>query len=98
MAPSQEHIRMRARLINNTESPFTQDEIKLVKNGDLVRLSNGREMFWSQVADVKTRGYFDGVVSSRLPEKETSYNFGDLIKFHARHIYNISKSDSLQYS
>ena len=98
MAPSQEHIRMRARLINNTEYPLTQDEVKQVKNGDLVRLSNGRDMFWSQVADVKTRGYFDGVVSSRLPEKETSYNFGDLIKFHARHIYNISKSDSLQYS
>ena len=79
---------MRARLINNTEYPLTQDEVKLVKNGDLVRLSNGRDMFWSQVADVKTRGYFDGIVSSRRLSK--SYQFGDVIRFHRRHIQGFS--------
>jgi hypothetical protein len=84
--------------MNNIEHPLTQDETKLIRSGDLVQLHNGKNTLWSQVADVKTRGYFDGVVSSRLPPKENAYNFGDLIRFHSRHIYNISRSDSLQYS
>lgn len=81
------------RFINSEE--ITNKEFK---EGDLVQLYNGTDSVWTCIVDVKTRGYFDGVVSSRLPVKETAYNFGDLIRFHGRHIYNISKSDSLQYS
>ncbi len=86
---------LKPRLIN-ADIPLTQGESSLIKEGDLVQIYNGRTIIWTQVADVKTRGYFDGLVSSRLNEK--SYNFGDLIRFHSRHIYSISKSESLQYS
>ena len=79
---------MRARLMNNTEHPLTQDETKLIRSGDLVQLHNGKNTLWSQVADVKTRGYFDGIVSSRC--FSTAYTFGDLIRFHRRHIQGFS--------
>jgi hypothetical protein len=83
------------RLIT-ADNPLTQDETKLIKQGDLVEIYNGKTTIWTQIADVKTRGYFDGIVSSRLSEK--TYNFGDLIRFHSRHIYSINRSESLQYS
>ena len=60
-----------------------------VKEGDVVQVYNGKNTIWTCIVDVKTRGYFDGVVSSRLPLKENSYAFGDMIRFHRRHIYNI---------
>ena len=75
---------IRPRLIN-AETPLTHEETNSIKEGDLVQIYNGRTTIWTQVADVKTRGYFDGLVSSRLNEK--SYNFGDLIRFHSRHIF-----------
>lgn len=71
------------RLISS-DNPLTQHELLSIKEGDLVKLCNGTDNIWSQIVDVKTRGYFDGIVSSRLNEK--SYNFGDLIRFHKRHI------------
>ena len=74
------------RLISS-DTPLTQDELLSIKEGDLVKLCNGTDNIWSQIVDVKTRGYFDGLVSSRLNEK--SYNFGDLIRFHSRHIFSV---------
>ena len=70
------------RLISS-DTPLTHDELLSIKEGDLVKLCNGTDNIWSQIVDVKTRGYFDGIVSSRLNEK--SYNFGDLIRFHKKH-------------
>ncbi len=61
------------------------------KEGDLVQLYNGSDSVWTRIVDVKTRGYFDGVVSSRL--LKTSYTFGDLIRFHRRHIQGFSLSE-----
>ena len=58
------------------------------REGDLIQLYNGYCSVWSRIVDVKTRGYFDGIVSSR-PSK-TSYKFGDLIRFHRRHIQGFS--------
>jgi hypothetical protein len=74
------------RLIN-ADPPLTQTESNLIKEGDLVQINNGKTTIWTQVADVKTRGYFDGLVSSRLAE--STYNFGDLVRFHSRHIQRI---------
>jgi len=54
------------------------------KEGDLVQLYNGKDSIWTCIVEVKTRGYFDGIVSSRCLSK--SYKFGDLIKIHSRHI------------
>lgn len=75
---------LKPRLIN-ADTPLTQEETNSIKEGDLVQIYNGRTTIWTQIADRKTRGYFDGLVSSRLNEK--SYNFGDLIRFHSRHIF-----------
>jgi hypothetical protein len=61
------------------------------KEGDLVQLYNGSDSVWTRIVDVKTRGYFDGVVSSRLLTK--SYTFGDLIRFHRRHIQGFSLTE-----
>ena len=62
------------------------------KDGDLVQLYNGSDSVWVRIVDVKTRGYFDGIVSScRLLIK--SYKFGDLIRFHRRHIQGFSLTD-----
>jgi hypothetical protein len=62
------------------------------KEGDLVQLYNGSDSVWVRIIDVKTRGYFDGIVSScRLLTK--SYTFGDLIRFHRRHIQGFSLTD-----
>ncbi len=77
------------RLIN-ADPPLTQTESNLIKEGDLVQIYNGKTTIWTQVADVKTRGYFDGLVSSRL--NESTYNFGDLIRFHSRHICRVALS------
>jgi hypothetical protein len=54
------------------------------KEGDLVQLYNGSDSVWACIVDVKTRGYFDGIVSSRRLSKR--YQFGDVIRFHRRHI------------
>jgi hypothetical protein len=59
------------------------------KEGDLIQLYNGKDSVWTYIVDVKTRGYFDGIVSSRC--FSTSYTFGDLIRFHRRHIQGFSK-------
>ena len=58
------------------------------KEGDLIQLYNGKDSVWTYIVDVKTRGYFDGIVSSRRLSK--SYQFGDLIRFHRRHIQGFS--------
>lgn len=58
------------------------------KEGDLVQLYNGTDSVWTCIVDVKTRGYFDGIVSSRRLSK--SYQFGDVIRFHRRHIQGFS--------
>ena len=55
---------------------------------DLVAVDNGFEKIWVQIVDVKTRDYFDGVVSSRLGGFR-QYAFGDLIRFHRRHIQQV---------
>jgi hypothetical protein len=54
------------------------------KEGDLIQLYNGKDSVWTYIVDVKTRGYFDGIVSSRC--LSTTYTFGDVIRFHRRHI------------
>jgi hypothetical protein len=62
------------------------------KEGDLVQLYNGSDSVWACIVDVKTRGYFDGIVSTRhLLTK--SYTFGDLIRFHRRHIQGFSLTE-----
>ena len=78
---------LKPRLIN-ADIPLTQEESNSIKEGDLVQIYNGRTTIWTQVADVKTRGYFDGIVSSRRLSK--SYQFGDVIRFHRRHIQGFS--------
>ncbi len=60
------------------------------KEGDLVQLYNGKDSVWTCIVDVKTRGYFDGIVSSRRLSKR--YQFGDIIRFHRRHIQGFSLS------
>jgi hypothetical protein len=62
------------------------------KDGDLVQLYNGSESVWLRIVDVKTRGYFDGFVSSRRLLTK-SYKFGDLIRFHKRHIQGFSLTE-----
>lgn len=61
------------------DSPFA------IQRGDYVLLDNGYDMFWTQIADVKSKGYYDGIVFTRLRGK-FSYSFGDLIRFHQRHV------------
>ncbi len=73
--------------------PRLLDAEELVARGsvgvnDFVAVDNGFEKIWVQIVDVKTRDYFDGVVSSRLSGFR-QYAFGDLIRFHRRHIQDI---------
>jgi hypothetical protein len=73
--------------------PRLLDAETLVERGcvgvnDFVAVDNGFEKLWVQVVDVKTRDYFDGVVSSR-PGGFRAYGFGDLIRFHRRHIQKL---------
>ena len=70
--------------------------VKQIRCGDHLLLHNGQASFWAEVVDVKNRGYFDTIISSRLEFGQ--YSFGDLIRCHQRHIYNINKSDNRQYS
>ena len=62
------------------------------KEGDLVQLYNGKDSVWTCIVDVKTRGYFDGIVSSRRLSK--GYQFGDVIRFHRRHIQGYLLEDN----
>jgi hypothetical protein len=55
------------------------------KEGDLVQLYNGKESVWSRIVDVKPRHYFDGIITSRI-FYTGAYRFGDVIRFHRRHI------------
>lgn len=64
-----------------------------VLEGDYVKLDNGVCTFWCVIADVKSRGYFDGIVTSHLLEgRRFSYEFGGLIRFHERHILESAKN------
>ncbi len=75
---------VRPRLVD-AEEPVQKGCVNV---GDLVAVDNGLEKLWVQIVDVKTRDYYDGFVSSRLREFR-SYAFGDLIRFHRRHIQDI---------
>jgi len=77
----------------NQEYPDTfdvpnDDMIRNLDMGDMVKVSNGRERFWIEIAEKKTRGYFDGVVMNRLIFNKY-YTLGSLVRFHTRHIYKI---------
>jgi hypothetical protein len=67
-----------------------------VLEGDYVELDNGIFTFWCLIANVNSRGYYDGIVSSHLPEKvgerKLSYRCGELIRFHRRHIVSCAKN------
>jgi hypothetical protein len=58
------------------------------KEGDLVQLYNGKETVWARIMDVKPRHYFDSIVASRPLGQ--AYAFGDIIRFHRRHIQGYS--------
>lgn len=66
-----------------------------VLEGDFVELDNGFFTFWCLVANVKSRGYYDGIVSSHFPancQKRFSYSLGELIQFHRRHIMSCARN------
>ncbi len=66
-----------------------------VLEGDFVELDNGFFTFWCLVANVKSRGYYDGIVSSHFPAtfaKRLSYCLGELIQFHKRHIVSCARN------
>ena len=79
----------RPRLVDS-ESRIPREIQKTIELGTLCSLHNGTESFWVEVCEILTRDYFKGVVSSRLAQF-TSFVKGDVIQFHARHVFGISK-------
>ena len=88
---------MKSPRLVNADIPLTQYEAGLLQEGDFVELYNTKGNLWSKILETKTRGYFDGIVSSRKagPSDGSSGepSFGDLISFHSRHIFRILLKD-----
>lgn len=82
------------------ENPDTFDvpsanHLKLIQPGKYVKVSNGKERFWIEVIEKKTRGYYTGIIMNKLLFY-TSYTLGDLVQFHRRHVYDILDQESRQ--
>ena len=69
-------------------SNLPNEHVKQIRCGDHLLLHNGQVSFWAEVVDVKNRCYFDTIISSRLNLGQ--YTFGDLIRCHQRHIYDVA--------
>jgi hypothetical protein len=65
--------------------------VKQIRCGDYLLLHNAMGGFWVQVADVKERGYFDTICTSKI--QTSTYGFGDLLRCHKRHIFEIIGSE-----
>lgn len=68
---------------------FDSDCVK----GEYVLLHNGKQHFWAQICSAEPFGTVGntlyGIVQSRLQEKNNlTYNFGDLIQFNNKHIFD----------
>jgi hypothetical protein len=68
------------------DSTLPNEIVKQVRCGDYLLLHNGVNQFWVQVADVKERGYFDTICTSKI--QTTTYKFGDLLRCHKRHVFD----------
>ena len=74
---------------------YTEEIPYEVLEGDFVELDNGCFTFWCLVANVKSRGYYDGIVSSHLPaecRRRFTYTLGEVIQFHRRHILSCARN------
>ncbi len=80
---------IRPRLLINAES-LPDEVVKQIHCGDYILVHNSMGGFWTQVADVKERGYFDTICTSKITTP--TYTFGDLLRIHRRHIFEIRGS------
>jgi hypothetical protein len=67
----------------------SEEELAALHAGNTIKVSNGRERFWIEIVEKRTRGYFIGIVMNKLLFY-TNYTLGDLVQFHKRHIYSIA--------
>lgn len=68
------------------------ETIKQIRCGDYLLLHNSNGSFWVQVADIKERGYFDTIYTSKI--QNSRYTFGDLLRCHKRHVFEIMTTES----
>lgn len=69
------------------EAP-SQKELDQLKVGDVVKVSNGQERFWTIIKELKSSNVIIAEVNNRLMGVQP-YNLGDLIQFTKTNIYTI---------
>ena len=70
-----------------SEQSLPNDVVKQIRCGDYLLLHNSVRDFWVQVADVKDRGYFDTICTSKI--QTSTYGFGDILRCHRRHVFRL---------
>lgn len=68
------------------EAP-TSDDLNQIKEGTIVKVSNGEERFWTHVIKVDGDKITAEVDNNLIGEY--GYNLGDPIEFEKRHVYSI---------
>lgn len=78
------------------DSTLPDELLRKVHCGDYLLLHNGMGPFWVQVADVKERGYFDTILTSKI--QTSTYKFGDVLRCHRRHVFDLIGSEDPRVS
>ena len=72
---------------------YWEYEIKLMKVGDLVKVANGHERFWTVVTeingDIVVARVDSSLLGNILTGKKSPYNISDLIQFKRENIYEV---------
>jgi len=76
---------------------YWEEEIANLKVGDIVKVSNSWERFWTIVKSIngdKIVAEVNNGLIGNLMGKPSSYNFGDLIAFKRENIYQIHEIET----
>lgn len=66
-----------------------EEELKRIKPGDGVKVCDGKERFWTVVKTSDPEGTRD--ITAQIDTillRGQEYNFGDVVKFNLRHVYD----------
>lgn len=69
-----------------SDTPLPDEYVEHIHCGDYILLHNYKQNLWIQIVNIKPRGYFDGIINTRM--EGTRYGLGDIIVCHRRHIHS----------
>ncbi len=61
-----------------------------IQEGDYLLLLHTSNWVWTQVIAVLEKGFYNGIIAT----KKSSLEFGSIVRFHHKHIYDVKESVS----